>query len=105
MEHITLLVARAKAGLSVAELEALSGVSKATISRLETGAITNPKLGTVIALERALGLVRGLLVFRAPTEVEERRARADRRLGDRRRLLQRRASANERRTLARRRAA
>jgi transcriptional regulator with XRE-family HTH domain len=62
MEH-PLKQKRAKKKLSQGKLAALSGVAKATISRLETGVITNPQTNTVNALEDALGLKRGTLVF------------------------------------------
>ncbi len=40
-----------------------SGVSQATISRIEAGEITNPSYDTVLKLEDALRLKRGSLVF------------------------------------------
>jgi len=40
-----------------------SGVSKATISRIEAGEIQNPSNDTVTKLELALRLKRGTLVF------------------------------------------
>jgi len=63
MEH-SLKKARQKKRLSQDKLATLSGVAKATISRLETGVITNPQIDTVRALEGALDLKRGSLVFR-----------------------------------------
>jgi transcriptional regulator with XRE-family HTH domain len=42
-----------------------SGVSQSTISRIESGDITNPSNDTVGKLERALKLRRGSLVFGA----------------------------------------
>jgi transcriptional regulator with XRE-family HTH domain len=62
MEH-PLKKAREKKGLSQGQLAALSGVAKATISRLETGVITNPQMDTLNALEDALDLKRGGLRF------------------------------------------
>lgn len=62
MEH-PLKKKREKKKLSQGRLAALSGVAKATISRLETGVITNPQTDTVQALEDALDLKRGSLVF------------------------------------------
>ena len=62
MEH-PLKKAREKKGLSQGQLAIRSGIAKATISRLETGVITNPQTSTVLALERALELRRGTLVF------------------------------------------
>ena len=58
----TLKAEREKKGLTLAQLETLSGVHKATISRLERGD-TLPMLGTAQALEAALGLKRGSLDF------------------------------------------
>jgi len=55
--------AREKKKLSQGQLAALSGVAKATISRLETGVITNPQTDTLNALEDALDLRRGTLRF------------------------------------------
>ena len=40
-----------------------SGVSQATISRIESGDVTNPSHDTVTKLEAALKLKRGTLVF------------------------------------------
>lgn len=40
-----------------------SGVDQATISRIEAGKTTNPSNTTVAALEEALGIPRGSLVF------------------------------------------
>lgn len=45
-----------------------SGVSQATISRIEAGEITNPSHDTVTKLEAALRLKRGTLVFGHPME-------------------------------------
>lgn len=42
-----------------------SGVSRATVYRLEAGTITNPSIDTVHRLEDALKLRRGSLVFEA----------------------------------------
>ncbi len=62
MEH-PLKKAREKKDLSQGELARLSGVAKATISRLENGVITNPTSDTLNALEDALDLKRGTLRF------------------------------------------
>lgn len=45
---------RAERGLSLRQLEALTGTSKATLSRIERGEYANPTLGTLVALGRAL---------------------------------------------------
>jgi transcriptional regulator with XRE-family HTH domain len=62
MEH-PLKKAREKKKLSQGQLARESGVAKATISRLETGVITNPTSDTLNALEDALDLKRGTLRF------------------------------------------
>lgn len=100
MQHITLKRARENAELSQQQLVdrcAAKGatVSKATISRIENGAITNPLHDTVRALEQALDLEPGQLVFRELTIAEERRAIDDRRAQERRQLLRRRANRDE----------
>lgn len=79
MERITLKAARERAGLGLRELALKSGVGQATVSRLENGVITNPQRDTEMALEQALGLERGSLVFG-----NERRLVPDRRERDRR---------------------
>jgi len=69
MKHETLHEARMRRGIdSVGALANLAGVSKATVSRIETGAITNPSSATVAKLENALRLRRGSLVFGVPRE-------------------------------------
>lgn len=62
MEH-PLRQKRTKKRLSQGRLAKISGVSKATISRLETGVITNPTTDTLNALEDALEIRRGALRF------------------------------------------
>lgn len=49
--------------ITVEELEAISGVTKYTISMLEQFKEGNPGYETVVKLEKALGLPRGALVF------------------------------------------
>lgn len=44
-------------------LERESGVTQSTISKIERGEIPDPQSSTVEALEKALGLERGTLVF------------------------------------------
>jgi transcriptional regulator with XRE-family HTH domain len=56
MEFIELKPARERRGWTQEQLAELSGVDKATISRLESGVITNPLYETVRELERALKL-------------------------------------------------
>lgn len=55
--------ARSQRGWTMDELADRSGVSKATISRIEAGDVTNPSNHTVASLEVALKLRRGSLVF------------------------------------------
>lgn len=61
MKHKTLRQARGK--LTQEQLEELSGVAQATISKIERGEIPNPSNDTVKALEEALQVPRGTLVF------------------------------------------
>lgn len=49
-------------------LEAKSGVNQSTISKLERGEVEDPSKSTVDALEDALQLQRGTLVFGAEAE-------------------------------------
>jgi hypothetical protein len=51
----TLRAAREAAGLSLADVEARSGIDKATLSRLETGQNINPTVGTLARYAAALG--------------------------------------------------
>jgi transcriptional regulator with XRE-family HTH domain len=60
--QLTLKKARERAELTFAQLAAKSGVHKATVARIERGEV-EPMHATVIALEDALGLERGTLVF------------------------------------------
>jgi transcriptional regulator with XRE-family HTH domain len=62
MQQTTLAAVREKRRLTLEELAEKSGVHKSTISRLERGE-TKPEHATVTALEAALGLRRGTLVF------------------------------------------
>ncbi len=71
MKHTTLLDARKRfrrpgrrqRGLTQLELQALSGVDRTCISKLEANADPNPKFETVRKLEAALQLRPGTLVF------------------------------------------
>lgn len=63
MKHLTLKRARKAKGWTQEELEAASGVTQSAISRLERGEVPDPQNSTVDALERALALQRGTLVF------------------------------------------
>lgn len=45
---------RQRQGLSLSELSARSGIDRATLSKLETGKVSNPTVGTLRALAGAL---------------------------------------------------
>lgn len=62
MQLLTLKAAREKKGWTLEQVAEASGVHKSTVSRLERGE-TQPQHDTVNALEAALGLKRGTLVF------------------------------------------
>lgn len=62
-EHLTLRQARDKRGLTQDELSALSGVPQSRIAEIETGKTQDPQNKTVKALEEALRLKRGTLIF------------------------------------------
>lgn len=64
-----LRAAREKRGWDQKKLAHESGVSQATISRIEAGEITNPSNNTAARLEAALRLRRGSLVFGSAAEV------------------------------------
>lgn len=63
--ELDLKTARGNKGWTMDELAERSGVSKATISRIEAGDVPNPSNDTVRHLEAALRLRRGTLVFGA----------------------------------------
>lgn len=60
--QLTLKRARRQQGLTLSQLAQKSGVNKSTVSRIERGAV-RPMHETAMALEAALGLKRGTLVF------------------------------------------
>lgn len=60
---MTLRDARARKGWKVEDVAERSGVSRATVYRIEAGEIANPSYDTVQKLELALRLKRGTLVF------------------------------------------
>lgn len=62
--QLTLKGAREKKEWTLDQLAERSGVNKSTISRLERGE-TKPLYDTVTALEEALDLKRGTLIFEA----------------------------------------
>ena len=59
----TLRTARERLKWSVEDVVQRSGVGRATVYRIEAGAITNPRIDTVRKLELALKLRRGTLEF------------------------------------------
>lgn len=65
MAHKTLKQARDDKGWTQEQLAAESGVDQRAISKIERGAVEDPQNSTVKALEEALGLKRGTLIFGA----------------------------------------
>jgi transcriptional regulator with XRE-family HTH domain len=63
VKHLTLRQARTAKGWTQAQLEEKSGVPQARISQIESGVTADPLDSTVRALEGALALKRGTLVF------------------------------------------
>jgi transcriptional regulator with XRE-family HTH domain len=63
MQRLTLKDARRRRRLDQVTLAKRSGVNQSTVSRLEKGRIAKPTEDTVKALERALRLPSGSLVF------------------------------------------
>ena len=63
MTRLTLRAARHARGWTQEDLEAESGIAQATISKIERGDVPNPRNNTVQALESALKIPRGTLVF------------------------------------------
>lgn len=66
MMQQTLREARERKGWSLAQLARKAGMHKSTISRLENG-VVQPLHATALALERALGLKPGQLIFQKGT--------------------------------------
>ena len=62
-KHLTLKQARDAKGWTQEQLEAASGVNQRSISKIERGGTFDPQNTTIIALEQALGLKRGTLIF------------------------------------------
>lgn len=60
---MTLRRARTRLGWTQEQLATASGVQQSAISKLERGEVTDPQKSTADALEDALGLQRGTLVF------------------------------------------
>ena len=65
MAHKTLYEARTAKGWSQPELARRSGIDQRVISKIECGGTDDPQNSTAAALEKALGLKRGTLVFGA----------------------------------------
>ena len=63
MPRLTLQRAREKKGWTQEQLETASGIDQRSISKIERGETTDPRNSTVRALEDALDLDRGTLVF------------------------------------------
>lgn len=63
MKHTTLKAARLAQGWTQEQLADASGVQQSAISKLERGDVADPQKSTADALEDALSLRRGTLVF------------------------------------------
>jgi transcriptional regulator with XRE-family HTH domain len=63
MKELTVREARQRKGLTQERLADLSGLDQATISDLETGRHTNPRLDTITRLAQALGVAPSRLRF------------------------------------------
>lgn len=63
MQRLTLRKARELKGWTQEQLEAASGIEQQVISKIERGGTDDPRNSTVEALETAMGLKRGTLVF------------------------------------------
>lgn len=67
---MTLHAARTRRRLTVDALAEKSGVGRATLYRLESGETPDPAYSTVVAIEDALALKRGTLVFGPEAEAK-----------------------------------
>lgn len=61
---------RERAGLSLADVAARTGLDRATVHRIESGKVPNPTYSTLKAYAAALGCRVGLVLERSPAEVE-----------------------------------
>jgi len=86
-----LRIARSKAGMTLMELEAASGVGASTISKIERG-VTHPQAGTLHKLADALGVEAGELY---PTEPGDYAAILEK-MGFPREQIEQRQKENER---------
>jgi len=59
-----LKAARTRMGWTQEQLAAESGIDQSHISRIERGEVADPQNSTVTALEKALSLPRGSLIFK-----------------------------------------
>lgn len=91
----SLAAARLAANLSVAEVSRRSGRTVRTIYRLEKGT-TRPTHDTVVALEAAIGLPPGSLIFGAAVIPDRRQQATDAPVAERRRLQDRRSGGRRR---------
>lgn len=66
--HQTLREARRARGLTQQQLAKLSGIEQQVISKIERGGVEDPQNRTVKALEEALRVRRGTLVFGSQME-------------------------------------
>lgn len=69
MKHMTLRAARDAKKWTQQQLAAASGVEQTTISKIECETVTDPANSTVSALEIALGVQRGTLIFGSQSRV------------------------------------
>jgi transcriptional regulator with XRE-family HTH domain len=63
MKQLSVTEARTARKWTLSELAERAGLNKGTVSRIESGEISNPSNATVARLELALRLKRGTLVF------------------------------------------
>jgi transcriptional regulator with XRE-family HTH domain len=63
VKQLTLREARTRRGLTQEQLEALSGVNQAVISKIERGAVADPGFSTVVKLARGLDIDPRVLRF------------------------------------------
>jgi transcriptional regulator with XRE-family HTH domain len=69
VKQITLREARRRRNLTQEQLEALSGVRQAVISRIECGEVRDPASSTIFKLAKALRLDPRALIFSPQSEV------------------------------------
>jgi len=69
MKRMTLKQARVARGWTQQQLEQASGVAQSAISKIERNEINDPQVSTAAALEKALALRHGTLIFGQPSAV------------------------------------